>query len=219
MIQKRYQEFDVAVDQLFTKAREEGHLIPCKQGCDACCYDVALLTQMELPPLIEAIRAMSPSKRAAVKEGIREWATRARAAGIDLLTTEPDMRTYHEAHLACPLLDRERHECSVYAARPLCCRAHHVVNVGPAACAGRATDPFVPSLDHAAIVTPFLQALFTDNAEEGEDLRVTMGLLPTMLALCWPVIEHPERSIEKWLVEVCRKGLQATMAEKAWSAE
>ena len=40
LVQDAYRVFDVRMDVLVTEARRLGHSVPCKLGCDACCYDV-----------------------------------------------------------------------------------------------------------------------------------------------------------------------------------
>lgn len=205
---ERYEQFDVEVGRLFGLARAQGNTIPCKRGCDACCYDVALITHLELPPLIEALRAMSPEARKGVRDKISKWMDRAEAAGIDPFSPQEDIRPYLRARLACPLLDLEKHECQVYAARPVACRGHHVINATAAACANRAKVPSIPYLDMQQVVVPFIRVLAYDHAGPGACFSLSIGLLPTLLIAAWPLVENPDLSIEEWLSKVSEHGLE-----------
>lgn len=58
-----YREFDVNMGTIVQAARAQGYAIPCKEGCDACCYDVAYTTEVELALVVERIRRMSPHRQ------------------------------------------------------------------------------------------------------------------------------------------------------------
>src|SRR5271157_1734511 len=125
-VRRAYLEFDVHASALVRKARETVH-VPCKAGCDACCYDVAWVLPPEGEEIAERVRSMPARKRQGVVDRIRAWHEGMRAAGLDPDDIRPDLRAYHRARLACPLLDVETHRCMVYDVRPMACRGHYVV--------------------------------------------------------------------------------------------
>jgi Fe-S-cluster containining protein len=208
MIEERYKEFDVAIGRLFKKAREEGHSIPCKRGCDACCYDAALPTHLEMPPIVKRLRQMPAELQVKIRARIIHWVNAMKAGGVDPFKSEPDIQAFHRVHEPCPLLDLERHECMVYDVRPFACRGHHVVNVTPAVCANRATEPAVPSLELDDIVVPMVSRVVADEKAPGGDFYVSVGLLPAMLMAIWPLVENPTRSISKWVEKANRAGIK-----------
>lgn len=214
-ITSRYKEFDVAVERLFKKARGLGSVIPCSRGCSACCNEAVLLTHMEMPPLIETLRAMAVEKRSAIKRRLIGWFNRMEAHGISMVG-EPDRSTYYRAQVACPLLDPANQTCLVYSARPIACRAHHIVDASPDVCAAVGTNPRTPALVlNDQITIPFLQALLSDQScPEGQDLMMAMGVLPALLWAVWSLVENPELSISQWLERTNREGLPLSIPAK-----
>ena len=207
----RYEEFDVPLNAIFKKAREMGYTIPCKRGCDACCYDAAMATHFEMPPLIEHLRLMPAEEKHALAARIRTWFAEMRRAGLDPMTPAQHMPTYLRAHIPCPLLDREAHACMAYEARPICCRGHHVVNTTPDACANRANVPVVPGLELEPFVVSYIQYLAaeeTRSMRSGRDLFLSVGLLPMMLAAVWRLIADPKLSVSEWLAHANEHGIE-----------
>lgn len=191
LLRRTHAAWDVAVQSLVRRARAEGHSIPCKLGCDACCYDVARTLGVEAPELAERVRAMPTVKRQRVVEAIRAWFAGMWAAGLDPANISPDIQAYHRAHLACPLLDIEHHRCMVYDIRPLACRGHYVVAPDARVCANRAEVPEVTTLEYedetidkvfAGILGCRPQDLRRSALSEAERQRVTPELLTTALA-------------------------------------
>jgi Fe-S-cluster containining protein len=192
MIEQRYKEFDVAIENIFKRARAEGHTIPCKRGCDACCYEALLLMHMEMRPILKHLASMPKPLLADIRARLLDWVEGMRRAGLDPFAAEWDVHAYYRAHLACPLLDQKTNECRVYAARPVACRGHHVVDVTAEACTGRGVDgSSIPWLDiQAGVIHPFLDVLVADAVRETPgDTNVVMGLLPTFLIRLWPLID------------------------------
>jgi len=157
-----YREFDVSMDRIVLAAREQGHDVPCKQGCDACCYDIAFTSETEMGPAIERIKRMSPHRQAKILAAAADWERRLRGVGID-----PDMepedhppptvrQTFYSAHAACPLLDQERHRCMVYEERPIACRGHWLINEPASKCANIDKDPVTQNI---ANTEPFVAAV------------------------------------------------------------
>lgn len=206
-IRDRYREFDVAVQDLVHARRQEGHFSPCHRGCDACCYEAVVVTPFELLPMIEAIRRLPNKRKRAIKARLRSWLQRVTAAGLNPWKSDPNLRTYLRARLACPLLDHQTHECTLYAERPIACRAHYVVDTTPAACAKRAEVWNVPAINAGGVVRPFYAALVDENSPGADKmLYMRFGLLPGMLIFAWSLVENPERSISAWLEGVARDG-------------
>jgi len=149
-VRAAYREFDVAVARLVRHARTEVS-IPCADGCSACCFDVAWAVKPEVDEIAERVRSMPTAKRARVLERTRQWLAGMRAAGLDPDDTWPDLRTYHRAHLACPLLEDNR--CLTYDLRPMSCRAHYVVAPDANGCANRAEVPTIETLEMPGLLT------------------------------------------------------------------
>lgn len=81
---------------------------PCHAGCDDCCRHLAALPQITAHEA-ELLREGIATLPNAVQDEVRE-----RFAAI-----QPGARP-----IVCPLLDRDRGQCLVYAWRPLACRAY-----------------------------------------------------------------------------------------------
>lgn len=175
-----YQQFDQHMNALVTEARNMGATVPCKQGCDACCYDVAYTTEIELEDVVARIRRMSHYRQWKILQAAEKWERRIRAVGIDpdlapVDNKAPDIRqTYYSAHAACPLLDLERHRCMVYKERPLACRGHWLVNQPASQCANVDKDPMtqnISNVEHLAVAVMAIYALAPPQ----------WGLLPRLL--------------------------------------
>jgi Fe-S-cluster containining protein len=175
-----YEGFDVAVGAIVRKARAKGHSVPCREGCSACCYDVAVATHFEIDVVLEAVWKLPVEDQAKVRRATRAWLDRARAAGIDPGKPDPDGRAYMRAKLACPLLD-EAGGCRVYAARPLACRGHYIVDQPKEVCANRAEEPTVQTIILDEHVNRAQQAIFAPHVRHGH-LDVKIGLVPALLA-------------------------------------
>lgn len=126
-----YQEALGRLDRWFEAAR--GHhpdVIPCHQGCSACCYgpfDIsvadALLLREGMATLPGAVREIVRTKGRALHERMRQMAP-AWQPPWDLDTLGESAFDATAAALAeepCPLLD-DAGACRVYAYRPLVCR-------------------------------------------------------------------------------------------------
>jgi Fe-S-cluster containining protein len=186
---QRYRDFDVALGDIIKRARTEGHAIPCERGCDACCYDIAVVSHVEMTPVMDAIRALSAESRRKIRARMMEWLARAERAGIDPANPEPDFPTWAKARLKCPLL--QDHECMIYDARPMACRGHHVVDETPDCCAKRAEKEGRPLLTEAVELTwTALRDIMAEAADPASnELPIAMGLLPTMLLVAWDILE------------------------------
>lgn len=168
-IREAHAAFDVALERLFQKGREGlGVNIPCKRGCDACCYEPLTVTNYEMVPIFARIRTFSVAKRGAILVRLAQHLADAGAAELLSLVPNPmiggfelaDIRKYRNAHIPCPLLDPERHECTVYEDRPFGCRAHHVLGDDASACSN-VPDDGIPELNAGDILAPLFDQLLT----------------------------------------------------------
>lgn len=211
---RHYRAIDVPVARLVAKARAEGHTIPCKQGCDACCYDVTHVCHFELAPLIERLRQMPNALLDEIETRIADWTARMKAGGLEP-DSLPDVRTYHRLHLACPLLDLEKHECRVYAVRPVACRCYYLINDDPAVCANRANVPTVTIMDHRATIAGPVFAWLERWARmtKRKEVPVIDAMLPFWLSEAWPIVRDRSHSIVSWMLAIEKRfeALQAVM--------
>jgi Fe-S-cluster containining protein len=145
-VRAAYQAFDVEVGAIVREARRLGMSVPCRAACDACCHDIAWATTPEAEQLAERVRSMPRARRAEVLERIARWFEEMRLSGLDPQDPNPDLRTYHRAQLACPMLDREAHRCMAYDVRPIACRGHYVLAPDASVCANRAKEPVILTL-------------------------------------------------------------------------
>lgn len=208
---KRYHRaIDVPVANLVKKARAQGHTIPCKRGCDACCYEPTHVTHVELAPLIERLRHMPTAELDEIERRIEAWFFAMTNAGMDpqLIPEAPEeMRRYHRLHLACPLLDLEKHECRVYAERPLACRCYWLINQDPSACANRAEEPTVNTLDFREVAAAPVMAFLSKwaKANKREELSIIEFMLTFWLREAWPLVRDRSKSIPDWMLAVERR--------------
>jgi Fe-S-cluster containining protein len=179
-----YEDFDVDVRRIVLRARTEEFVnVPCTSGCDHCCYDIALSTSFEADVVVEHVRRLPQAEQVAIRRAAKDWLAAIRAADIDIFEVSPDVAKYARAHLACPLLDTEKHECRVYDSRPIACRGHFLADGDPKKiCANRAEHPVMPAI----YVNPEVQRAIIDivslHAKTTGTHTVALALLPTLLA-------------------------------------
>lgn len=208
-IAEMYSSFDRAVDTLIEKGRELGASIPCKRGCDACCYDIALATQFEIPPIVDAVRELSEDDQQKIRSQLIEWTKALGQKSISLNEYDIDVRKYHsEPRAACPLLDRDKHECMVYAQRPLSCRGHVLINQEPSACSQRAVNPEITCLMTQNIAAQGILHLVKLHARKKADtVGVGVLMLGSMLLKAWNLVEQTsEPDYVEWLEGIVREG-------------
>ena len=92
----------------------------CKAGCHYCCYEQVNVTPVEVFALVAHIRSYwSDGRLQSFRKKLR--AATAESRGLD-------HEAYFAARIRCPLLNAEG-QCSVYAVRPLMCRAYNSLDV------------------------------------------------------------------------------------------
>ncbi len=190
-----YEKFDVALEDMVRKARKKGWTIPCKRGCDACCSDVAIVSNLEVKVIVDAIQKMPPERQKEIRQRTIEWVKKCEASGIDSGTSEPDIRAFHRANLVCPLLDTNEHVCTVYEVRPFACRGHLLVNSDPKVCANRANEPVIDTLLTIELVGRAMRHLGPIWVDSDDTLRLAVGMLASVLHFVWidggPGLEPP----------------------------
>ncbi len=173
-----HREFDVSMDMIVRAARAQGHSVPCREKCSACCSDIAYTTEAEMGPIVERIAKMSPHRQNKIRAAVVQWEKRIRGVGMD-----PDMvpeddpppsvrQTYYSAHAPCPLLDLERHRCMVYEERPIACRGHWLIDQPASVCANVDKDPTTQNISNFEPLEKALPLLLADRR---------YGLLPRIL--------------------------------------
>ncbi|OAN49488.1 hypothetical protein A6A04_19260 [Paramagnetospirillum marisnigri] len=89
--------------------------LACAAGCSWCCRQMVGVTEAELALLGEAVAALPPERRDAIRR--RAVDTIRRARGLD-------MAGWWAAQIPCPLLDEDG-LCAVHQNRPLPCRGYN----------------------------------------------------------------------------------------------
>jgi Fe-S-cluster containining protein len=117
----------------------------CSRGCSYCCYGARLdVSAPEALLIVEHQRErLSPAEFVAFRERVLAEAERVRPLNLEQRALEQS---------PCVLLDVASAECSIYEIRPLACRHHHSLEVGP--CKENHEDP---AGEHYAAVDPELQ--------------------------------------------------------------
>lgn len=183
-VRQAHRDFDVTSEAIVRRARAQGVSIPCGRGCDACCFDIAWALDEEADELAERVRSMPTARREGVVERARAWLAGMRAAGLDpdcRAPETPDLRTYHRAHLPCPLLDVEQHQCMAYELRPLSCRGHYVIAPDAQGCANRANVTEVEAVDFHSYGEIQRAVLTIAGQKSFEEMRGRVALLPRAL--------------------------------------
>ncbi len=176
-----FREFDVTTRDLLRKVRSEGTVVPCKEGCDHCCYDVAWVLAPEVAELAERVQSWRTERREKVLAAIRTWLDGMREDGFSVDERRPDLRRYHARRRPCPLLDVETQTCSVYDIRPLTCRGHYAAGTeAPAACANRAE---VPSIETVQFPDACTKAVVRIAGTSSDVQRLRDQLLPRALGI------------------------------------
>jgi Fe-S-cluster containining protein len=164
--------------------------VSCKAGCAACCRHLVALTEPEARQLAELVEALPEPRRTAVRARFASALERLAAAGLlDELRAaggwlddrlHPLCLDYRSQEVACPFLEDET--CSIYAERPLVCRAYQVVSP-PENCGGGAGK--------VAVIQPPLAVWAAAACVGGDAPAEEPAWVPLVLALEW-VAAHPD---------------------------
>jgi len=129
---------------------------PCKQGCDHCCYQSVNVITWEEMTIFKFIhdKLKRPLKRK-ISSNIKNWFnffnqnTREadKSNPLSFVEYAAIERKFRESKIPCPfLVDRK---CSIYEARPMVCRIHHVKD-NPSQCK---TDPHTQAPEYTSGIT------------------------------------------------------------------
>ena len=145
-----YRRLLTRLDAWFAAARRDaGGIVPCGEGCTACCHGPFDISVADVELIGEAFDAMPAADRARVtgraqallgRMGDLEPDWSSPYAVDDLGEARFDRLTDALAAEPCPLLD-ETGRCGIYADRPLVCR---MIGLGMRTPAGRTIDNACP---------------------------------------------------------------------------
>lgn len=124
-IREGHAQTDADLALLFSNPSNRSIQITCTKGCAACCSEPVYAERREAELAVQALSRMSPERQLEVKERVRTWFERVKAAPEILKEEQPHVLAYRKLGLPCPFL-RDR-ECSIYADRPWGCRLHYAV--------------------------------------------------------------------------------------------
>lgn len=153
------------------EAAREGRAISCRAGCGACCRQPVPLSDVEAEALLGVIDRLPPARQATVRQRLADAEARLEATGLaeqlrrmgESGEDSPDVRSladrYFRLGIPCPFLENEA--CSIYAERPIPCRAY-VVTTPSALCADVLSRDVrtVPVLQ----LSPAIQTMTSDPA-------------------------------------------------------
>lgn len=194
-----------------------GGSVSCRRGCDACCHQLASVSDIEAHAIGAVIAAMPEEPRARLmarfEDAARILDERFGPGGLDAAVMDEDRHevalAYFKLRLPCPFL--EDSSCAIYEERPLICREYMVST--PAENCWRLGEADVETIvygrpAHAA------QRMTGFNNDYGSR-RVALALLPRWLAANAP--PAPRSGID-WMFAYMG-GLKALDAEAAARAE
>lgn len=95
-----------------------GPFTPCARGCDACCHNPALLSEVEAMQIAQATGAKLSAPRRI----------------FDLSGGEEGRREYFAPYLGVACTFLKDGACTIYKNRPVVCRVHHSIENSPAGC-------------------------------------------------------------------------------------
>lgn len=121
LVRSIFAKFDRELSGILKKAKDQGHVIPCKEGCFWCCMEPLYCSRQEAELVVDRIQEMPVPEQDRIKALVRDWKSRFVASGLHR-TEEVNAFEYRKLRLWCPLLKDGR--CLVYADRPTGCRAH-----------------------------------------------------------------------------------------------
>ena len=196
-------------------AARQGRSISCRAGCGACCRQPVPLADVEADALASLVEAMPEPRRSTIRSRFAVAEERLQQAGIadklqrfgDAGADGPEVRAladqYFRLGIACPFLEEE--SCSIYADRPVICRAFVVTS--PASFCSDVGSRDVKSLP-VLHLSPALQGMTADA--DGSTVR---RWVPMTLLYKWQRTRRPspdKRPGPHWISALLR-ALQRTM--------
>jgi Fe-S-cluster containining protein len=171
-----YRRLLTRLDAWFAAARQDaGGIVPCREGCTACCHGPFDISVADVELIEEALDAMPAADRARATERAQALLARMRALeptwsspyAVDALGEDAfDRLTDALATEPCPLLD-ETGRCGIYADRPLVCR---MIGLGMRTPAGRTIDNACPIQERFPGYASLAPAMFELEAFEEVEL-------------------------------------------------
>jgi len=116
-----HQEFDALMARAVEQSTREGRPPTCGKDCPGCCFEPVYVEVREIQ---NALGRMTPELRKRVKDRTYAWLAKVLPSGL-LNEEKPSVFAWRALHASCPFLEFGR--CSIYADRPLGCRAHTAV--------------------------------------------------------------------------------------------
>lgn len=158
--------------------------IPCKKGCDRCCYQFVVVSVPEAMYMIGELMKWNVG-RDWIKEHhklLNEQAAFCKGYTEARLGEFQDK--WFEAQKPCFFLERDSHTCKIYDRRPIVCRAHFTLDSAEK-CAG-------PVLQEIKLLqqTPALVEAIAASMLVGKNLRINDSLCPLPIAVIWALVGY-----------------------------
>jgi Fe-S-cluster containining protein len=157
MLRGVYSGFDEQITNILAEAKSKDLNIACQGvGCSACCYDVSVVSIVEVQGMKRAFRGLSKPKRRQILRQLTAWwdlhevndalvsvpqaedIEDLEPAEVALLFDENEVQAKKALVLSwkekTPCMFLLDNACSIYADRPLCCRGHYAVEADPGPC-------------------------------------------------------------------------------------
>jgi Fe-S-cluster containining protein len=152
-------------------AARQARAISCKAGCGACCRQPVPLADIEAYALLALIDRLPAARQAVIRQRFADARQRVEESGLadalrrmgedgeDGPTLRAVANEYFRLGIPCPFLEEE--SCSIYAERPVPCRAYLVTS--PAAFCTDVSSRDIKILPVLAL-SPAVQSLTSDPA-------------------------------------------------------
>jgi Fe-S-cluster containining protein len=174
-------------------AEAHGKKVSCKAGCGACCRQLVPIGSVEAHHLRNMVDHLPEPRRSEVRARFAEARRRLETAGVLDKLLHPEQQDPH-AYMAfgldyfrlgipCPFLDGE--SCSIYAERPIACRAYLVTSP--------AENCAQPSAETVHCVPLGANPAIALNRSDADMMNRRIPLVPLIVALEWAET-HPEES-------------------------
>lgn len=112
----RHQAFDQQIAAILQRAQQNQLQIYCREGCASCC---TLAVNCSFPEAMQIAQQLDAPRRAVLQNKVALLQSVAQEA----TDFKHFLRLFRQQIKGCPFLDSATQSCTVYAARPMCCRA------------------------------------------------------------------------------------------------